>query len=281
MIAFRVWPGEGCEETNIGVCQFPQHVWRADKHDPDMAPAWSMVFDRPKSYPDSLKIITAFLRRWHLRRLPYSRKGVTRNDRFGWIADLIYHGSYATAEIRKGFYRSHRRGYAGDFGLVALRDRMKWEMFAKFTGTADEAKRVFASPEFQSDLNKLVLGETHVTPAARGVFGSFCKTEYSKDFVQCHLAVLALLEHLQTLGFKVEVSDEGGYWTSRNLEELAKRHGESAEALAALAGFFKDAAAGTGLTVEAPITERPDFERLEHAGQKRIANLLAHLRKAM
>jgi len=86
------------------------------------------------------------------------------------------------------------------------------------------------SPEFRADLHRMVYGEDHVTPAAKGVWSSFCKTQYAnspecggwKNFARAHIAVLAVLEHLQSLGFKVVVGDEGHFWETRNLGTLAK-----------------------------------------------------------
>ena len=271
------------EHVNVGVCSYPKHVWKADRQEPDSAPAWSLVFKESKYYPDSAKLIHAVMRRWKLMKLADSRQGVMKNDRFGWVATLNYHSSFATAEIRKGRYLSHRRGYAGHFGLVALRDRMgQYEIFFKHRGSADEATKTFADPKFQADLKRLVLGETHVTPPAKGLWQSFCKTQFANDprcggfnnFVKSHVSVLAILEHMQGLGFNVNVSDEGHFWDTRKLEMLAKNIGEYDAGLAALTGAMKDAVGDGELQVESAMSGRPDFEKLEAMGQTTIANLL-------
>lgn len=112
---------------------------------------------------------------------------------------------------------------------------------------------------------------------------SFCKTQYASDpdcggvenFVRCHLCVVHLLDFAQKTGLiDVEVSDEGDYWTNRDVKELAHQVGEWNEMIAAVAGQFKDAAAKAGVTVEAPITKRADFEQLEAKGQKNVPKKL-------
>ena len=54
------------------------------------------------------------------------------------------------------------------------------------------------------------------------VCSSFCKTQYATRFVDCHLLVIKLLDMLQETDFKLDVSDEGDYWETRDLEVLAK-----------------------------------------------------------
>lgn len=51
---------------------------------------------------------------------------------------------------------------------------------------------------------------------------SFCKTQYATHFVDCHLIVIKLLDMVQAAGFKVDVSDEGSYWETRDLSVLGK-----------------------------------------------------------
>jgi len=102
---------------------------------------------------------------------------------------------------------------------------------------------------------------------------SFCKTQYANNprcggvqhFLLCHLTVIAVLDAARQLGFSVEVSDEGGFWINRSVEELAKEVGSWDQHLAALVGALKDQATQQGMTVEAPILDRPDFEHLEAA----------------
>ena len=96
-----------------------------------------------------------------------------------------------------------------------------------------------------------------------------------------HVSVLALLEHMQSLGFRVTVSDEGHFWDTRKIETLAKNIGEYDALIAGFAGVMKDVAASVGQTVESPITDRPDFEHLEAKGQAKFADMLAHFRKAV
>jgi len=280
LILFSVLPAEGCEQMNIGSCSYPQHVWPASA-DRMSRPAWSQVFGDRNHDPESRKVMRAFMRRWNLTKLARSRKGVFRSDRFGGSKGLGYFAPYgkASAGIQRGRYRSHRRGYAGEFGLVIFEDQMEGELYLKHRGTAEEAEAVFANPEFRADVNRMIGGEDFLTPAASGRWSSFCKTQYANDpelggtanFIKGHLSVLAILEHLQKLGFDVKVRDESDFWKNRNVEALAKTVGEWDTGLAAMFGAIKDAAGGQGMTVESPMSGRSDFEQLEMKGQGQIA----------
>jgi hypothetical protein len=62
-------------------------------------------------------------------------------------------------------------------------------------------------------------------------WSSFCKTQYAsssieggslENFLRCHLAVVAMLDDARELGFETSVSDEGGFYDSRNLDALCK-----------------------------------------------------------
>lgn len=104
---------------------------------------------------------------------------------------------------------------------------------------------------------------------------SFCKTQYSnspecggiENFLRCHLSVVAMLDAAKKLGFAVECNDESGYWEKRDLKALVKEIGQWDAFIAAFGGALKDATEETGLTLEAPITQRKDFEKLEAEGQ--------------
>jgi hypothetical protein len=106
-------------------------------------------------------------------------------------------------------------------------------------------------------------------------WSSFCKTQYASDpncggvknFLQCHLALIALLDQAKKLGCLAKVSDESHFWEKRDVEALVKEIGSWNEMIAAFGGKLKDLV-GSGL--EAPITEFPDFERLEAAGQNQL-----------
>jgi len=115
-------------------------------------------------------------------------------------------------------------------------------------------------------------------------WSSFCKTQYATDpecggvanFLRCHMALVAFLDKAKaTPGLAVNVRDEGDYWTNRDPEALAREVGEWNEMIAAVAGQFKDALAGTSTSLAAPILEYPDFEHLEAAGAARRADATA------
>ena len=145
---------------------------------------------------------------------------------------------------------------------------------------------LFASRQFKADLEDIIHGKEHVIPAAHGVWSSFCKTQYANDprvggwanFQRAHLSVVAVLEHMQKIGFKVKVSDEGDFWKSRDLAVLAKNIGDYDALIAGMAGIFKDALEASGQGFESPVLGRTDFEHLEMRAMK-ISGLAEHLAK--
>jgi hypothetical protein len=109
-------------------------------------------------------------------------------------------------------------------------------------------------------------------------WSSFCKTQYASDpkcggvpnFLQCHLTVIAMLDKAKELGCLADVSDEGGFWQKRDLKALVQEIGSWNEMIAAFSGKLKDVLGGGPLGMQSPITEFPNFERLEAAGQDKL-----------
>jgi len=110
------------------------------------------------------------------------------------------------------------------------------------------------------------------------IWGSFCKTQYAnhpeyggvKHFLKCHIGVIKVLDKAKELGFEVNVSDEGEYYTKRDVKDLIKEIGEWDSMIAAFGGMLKDITEGTNQQIEAAIFEKPNFEHLEMKGQKQI-----------
>lgn len=105
---------------------------------------------------------------------------------------------------------------------------------------------------------------------------SFCKTQYASTlsvphFLRCHLTVIAMLDRANELGSVAEVSDEGDYWTKRDIPALAREVGEWNEMIAGIVGAFD----AKGLTMISPITQHPQFELLEHRGLQSATTALA------
>ena len=120
---------------------------------------------------------------------------------------------------------------------------------------------------------------------------SFCKTQYASNpdwggianFLRCHFTVIALLDKAKELGLVHEVADEGGFWPKRDVAALVKEIGSWNQMIAAFGGKLKDV---LGAGVETPISEYPNFEQLEAAGQEKLppeteilARLIQHVVK--
>jgi len=127
-------------------------------------------------------------------------------------------------------------------------------------------------------------------------WSSFCKTQYASSpkcggvphFLQCHLAVIAILDKARDLGCLEDVSDEGGFWQKRDLPALVKEVGSWNEMLAAFGGKLKDLLGDGQLDVQSEIAQYPNFEQLEAGGQnqlppglEKLAKLVRHLGQAV
>jgi len=278
MLCLSIYPAEGSEEMNVGWCSFPRFVWKPEQ---DHAPGWSNVF-HGTSYGDSAKLLRAFLQKYRLVKMPDKR---SRGQLWG-RSELLHYTPGGGISIRSGRYLSHRRGYGPSYVELQIDDYARQEIRFRYRGTIDEARVVFASGQFKADLEDIIHGKEHVIPAEHGAWSSFCKTQYANDpqlggwpnFQRAHLSVLAILEHLQQIGFTIEVSDESDFWEHRDLAALAKTIGRWDTVIAGMTGIFKDAAEANGQSLESPMLGRPDFEHLEVQAYK-IDSLAGHVQK--
>jgi len=116
---------------------------------------------------------------------------------------------------------------------------------------------------------------------------SSSKTQYAslhgaEHFLRCHRGAVELLAALRPLGFRVKITDEGGYWPRRSVATLRREVDKMNRLVAAMAGGLKD-----GAQVESPIFQHKEFERLEAEGgeawtraQPIVAAELDRIRKA-
>lgn len=136
-----------------------------------------------------------------------------------------------------------------------------------------------------------VLYQGHKLPTKTGAgwrLAGFSKTQYAslhggEHFLRCHRAVVDLLAALRTLGVRVKISDEGGYWPRRSVTALRRNLDAMNGLVAATAGALKDwDEAGNGQSrVESPIFAHQHFERLEAEGAARVGAALKQLRAAI
>jgi len=283
MMCLSIYPAEGSEEMNVGWCSFPRFVWKPEQ---DHAPGWSNVF-RGTSYRDAEKVLRAFLKKYRLVKMPDRGS----HGRLRGYSELLHYTSGGGVSIRSGRYLSHRRGYSPNYVELQLDDYALHKVNFRFRGTIDEARVLFAGRQFKADLEDIIHGKEHVIPAAHGIWSSFCKTQYANNpqiggwnnFQRAHLSVVAVLEHMQQIGFQVEVNDESDFWKDRDLAALAKTIGEWDAMIAGMAGILKDAAQANGQDIESPMLGRADFEHLEAQAFKidKLAGHLERLRAAL
>lgn len=180
--------------------------------------------------------------------------------------------------------------------------RFSWDMWDRHC----KRNRCIRSPAAHTETRKVS------TKLAGWQWRSFCKTQYASDpkcggvpnFLRCHISLITLLDRMGKLpGLKVKVEDEGKYGPSTfsddwqeaheagrkptyrrhkgqyNPAELVKEVGEWNQLIAGFAGAFNDALSGSGMTMDAPIKNFPDFECLEFKG--RNSKYLTPFLKAM
>jgi hypothetical protein len=104
-----------------------------------------------------------------------------------------------------------------------------------------------------------------------------CKTQYAarpdrggvENFLQAHLAIIAVADECKHLGMTVKVSDDGRYWKHRSVEKLVLELAKWDELIAGFVGRLSDKL-GDQVSMVAPIKGRPDFEHLEAKGADRL-----------
>ena len=125
-----------------------------------------------------------------------------------------------------------------------------------------------------------------VENADQWIWHGFCKTQYAsgskaggiENFLRCHLSLVAVLDAAKDMGFGVEVSDEGGFWESRDIAALCREVEDMNTHVAGLVGMLKDATENAGdAAFTSPILGNPEFERLEAKGREKIDPKLAEL----
>ena len=87
--------------------------------------------------------------------------------------------------------------------------------------------------------------------------------------------MVELLAALRPLGRKVRISDEGDYRPRRSLAALRAELNQVNGVVAAAAGAMPDA--NTHGTIESPIFQHPQFERLAAVGAVRVESALKKL----
>jgi len=86
--------------------------------------------------------------------------------------------------------------------------------------------------------------------------GSFCKTQYAKEFLKCHLLVIRVLDECKRIGILKDVFDEGGYWETRDLNKLAREVNGMTAMMQKLSSALKKEIP-FGVKIESAVDENP------------------------
>jgi len=90
------------------------------------------------------------------------------------------------------------------------------------------------------------------------------KTQYATHFVESHLLVIAALDACKAAGILKEVEDEGGFWKTRDLKELAKNLNATTALIQRVLGSLKS----SGWDVTSPIEESQNIMRVVPGGKR-------------
>jgi len=196
------------------------------------------------------------------------------------------------------------------FEVVTQDDGFGWHEFSwqKWNRHCRRHHAFTRSPAAFNEMRKVP------TKLAGWQWESFCKTQYASDptcggipnFLRCHISVITLLDRMAKLpGLRVKVDDEGKYGPSTysddwkeateagrkptyrrhsgkyNPAALASEVGDWNTMIAGLSGSLSDALAGSGIALESPIKDFPNFEQLEFKGQnqKHLTPFLQAMKK--
>ncbi len=106
--------------------------------------------------------------------------------------------------------------------------------FVVYPGGGCETAR-FGLCRYPARIEREVFSTNNKTSIRTGLtgwqLGTFCKTHFAngrehggaKNFLRCHLSVVAILEHAHDLGLLSDICDETGFWDCRDLRLLAER----------------------------------------------------------
>jgi hypothetical protein len=116
---------------------------------------------------------------------------------------------------------------------------------------------------------------------------SFCKTQYAgnpqyggeANFLKAHLSLIELLDQFRARGLRVRCLDDSEYYKHRDVQRLLKTLGKWNVLIAGFAGQLGDLLKAEGLSMEAPIKDRPDFEHLEAKGLDLLKKMAARQRR--
>lgn len=285
-MGFTVFPAPGCEPFEIGMSRYSHHVVEAsdlqarwdeddDRYEYSPIPDWNMIWNSTEMFSNARKWLKRFQKKWNLKKLPKGMKAssifevIHRIERWQTIS---YEGGRDIPILEIG-WNNYRNTLVLNYGsyLRAFHDE---PFVLEFKGSQTEAWEMINSHQFQVDLDKFARGlDVHNTGEVS--WNGFCKTQYAsnpnfggvENFLRAHLSIVEILDYMDSLGFQVEVDDEGDYWDNRDIEALVKEIDEWNAMIAGFVGALNDVAKDQGGECEAPITQFPDFEHLEAKSQ--------------
>ena len=96
------------------------------------------------------------------------------------------------------------------------------------------------------------------------------KTQYAEHFVDAHLAVISMLDLCSEAGVLKCVSDEGGYWETRDLDVLARNINASTDMIRMMSEAFKTVGHQRGLEVDSAVDRSANYVRTRYSSARRV-----------
>ena len=89
------------------------------------------------------------------------------------------------------------------------------------------------------------------------------KTQYSENFVRCHLLVIKILDLFKEENFEITVKDEGDFWETRDYKILAENINDYTNLLNSISGQLKKAVKGIDMSFKAEIDKCQNFMKVK------------------
>ncbi|TET39247.1 MAG: hypothetical protein E3J72_00970 [Planctomycetota bacterium] len=166
-----------------------------------------------------------------------------------------------------------RIGGTGNVGKLSPRDRRRYHRLRIKTGEvsqrrADRIKKLGNGILLAVDVGEgcesfdIMLGRLGNGNLWRGQ--GFTKTQYAVHFLTCHLAVAEMLDLCQDSGILKRVHDDGEFYETRDIQQLARNINASTEMIQAVTGVLKGAAKKRGFKVSANIDRSANIMKVRN-----------------
>ena len=166
----------------------------------------------------------------------------------------------------------HRIGGTANVDSLSLRERRRYDRLRRVAGDIGRRRTQKILCSGNGLTLKVDVGEgCEWFVVMLGRFGKgrlwrgsrFTKTQYADHFVPCHLAVVRMLDLCNEAGILKSVRDEGRFYETRDIEELARNINASTDMIRAAAAGFRKLMEQRGFELDAPIEQSANYLKVD------------------